>query len=753
MQQYTLTKNALQKAKTILATSGLKALISFLQKYKLNEYEHDFIALQTQWNVYYKKTLHDVIDREDKTGNRLIEQFLDLLNLLTENILFPSSFHLPPKNTALPLANGVLLGREKELTAIHEALQQDNAFVMVQGFGGLGKSTVLLHYCYMDKYEAEYPEKLWIRVWDGEKGIQNALVAYFRERIDIKEVEIDAAFARVLAHLKEYEKGCLLILDNANESTDLLACINPLQATNWKVLVSTRCETGHIPTVAIKPVSLQDAQEIFLFYLTNKTALIEQCRKDPVLPQLLNQIDKHTLVIEILAKTLLKNPTATLKDFLAATQKADFQAKPFDTKLHHIAHQKYSDLTQHELKAAQYLAEIFPLTHLSAAELQILLYFSILPAQPYPFTVENRNFEKLHENPICLLNLFDVEETAEAEAALADTLMALVEKGLLQDEGIHAYYCHPVLHYAIHQHTQPSYENCEVVVRGVFKIVEWDSYTNKILLSDRLPIVEHVLMYIQEDTKQIAGVYNNSASIYKGLGNYEKALEYALESVRIAEKISVNDDENLATAYSNIAITYRMFRDYDKALEFALKAIAIREKIFSDEHPDLAISYIVLADIYSPLGNYEKELEYVLKATTIFEKIYSIEHPYLASSYNHVVVAYQNLGDYNKALEYNLKAIAIREKILSVEHPDLVISYSNIAITYYYLQKWDLALENEKKAILIWIKALPNGHPDIKIMIDNMKYILAAAIEAEGEEKYAGYWEWFEGLQASILLH
>lgn len=753
MQQSTLTKNALQKAKTILATGDLKALISFLQKYKFNEYEHDFIALQTQWNVYFKDKLHDIIDAGDKTGNRLIKQFIDFLNLLAENVPLLSPFHLPPKNTALPLANGVLLGREKELTKIHEALQQDNAFVMVQGFGGLGKSTVLLHYCYMDKYEAEYPEKLWIRVWDGEKGIQNALVAYFRERIDIKEVEIDAAFARVLAHLREYEKGCLLILDNANESEGLLACINPLQATNWKVLVSTRCETGHIPTVAIKPVSLQDAQEIFLFYLTNKTALIEQCRKDPVLPQLLNQIDKHTLVIEILAKTLLKNPTATLKDFLAATQKADFQAKPFDTKLHHIAHQKYSDLTQHELKAAQYLAEIFPLTHLSAAELQILLYFSILPAQPYPFTVENRNFEELHENPICLLNLFDVEETAEAEAALAETLMTLVEKGLLQDEGGHAYYCHPVLHYAIHQHTQPTYENCEAVARGIFKIVEWDSYTNHILLADRLPMVENVLRYIKEDTQLIANAYNNSVIIYKGLGNYEKALEYALENVRIKEKVLANDDKDLATAYNNIANTYEKFDNYDKALEFALKDIAICEKVLSAEHPDLAISYGNIASIYEKLGNYDKALEFELKTITIFEKVLSDEHPNLAISYHNISYTYRNIDDYNKALEFSLKAITIYEKILSAEHPNLATFYHGISITYYHLQKWELALEYEKKAIMIYLKILPNEHPYTKTAINTMRNMLAAAIKAEGEEKYAGYREWFEGVQASILFN
>lgn len=556
-----------------------------------------------------------------------------------------------------------------------------------------------------------------------------------------------------MAHLQAYEKGCLLILDNANESEDLLACINLLQATSWKVLVSTRCETGHIPTVAIKPVSLQDAQEIFLFYLTNKTALIEQCRKDPVLPQLLNQIDKHTLVIEILAKTLLKNPTATLKDFLAATQKADFQAKPFDTKLHHIAHQKYSDLTQHELKAAQYLSEIFPLTHLSAAELQILLYFSILPAQPYPFTVENRNFEELHENPICLLNLFDVEETAEAEATLAETLMALVEKGFLQDEGVHAYYCHLVLHYAIHQHTQPTAENCEVVLNGISKITYFDSYTNSISLFDRLPIVENVLMYIQENTQMIANVYNNSAGIYIHLGNYEKALSNALKSLHIKEKILANDDINLATAYSIVSQAYQSLGNYSKALEHQLKDIAISEKIFPIEHLNLVIPYNNIAITYQNIGDYNKSLEFALKSNFIFEKLSLDEHPDLAVTYTIFVNIYIQLGNYDKALKYQLKAITICEKTFFNDHSYLVTSYYNVSICYAHLQKWELALENAKKVIEIWIKALSNRHSYTKSAINNMSNILAAAIEAEGEEKYAGYREWFEGVQASILLN
>lgn len=160
MQQYTLTKNALQKAKTIFATGDLQALVFFLQKYKLNEYQQDFIVLQAAWNDFHKKEIAHLIDREDTKKAHLYHSFSEFLKLLETNASLPSSFYLPPKNTALPLANGVLLGREKELTAIHESLQQDNAFVMVQGFGGLGKSTVLLHYCYMDKYEGEYPKKL-----------------------------------------------------------------------------------------------------------------------------------------------------------------------------------------------------------------------------------------------------------------------------------------------------------------------------------------------------------------------------------------------------------------------------------------------------------------------------------------------------------------------------------------------------------------------------------------------------------------
>jgi len=83
----------------------------------------------------------------------------------------------------------------------------------------------------------------------------------------------------------------------------------------------------------------------------------------------------------------------------------------------------------------------------------------------------------------------------------------------------------------------------------------------------------------------------------------------------------------------------------------------------------------------------------------------------------------------------------------------LAISYYNISFTYKYLQKWEISLEHAKKSILIRLKALPNGHPHIKISIDNMRNILAAAIEAEGEEKYAGYREWFEGVQASIFLN
>lgn len=69
-------------------------------------------------------------------------------------------------------------------------------------------------------------------------------------------------------------------------------------------------------------------------------------------------------------------------------------------------------------------------------------------------------------------------------------------------------------------------------------------------------------------TANIAGSLNNISMFYAKTGNNEKALEYALNSLQIAEKVYSKAHKNIALLLFNIGNRYELLENYNSALHF-----------------------------------------------------------------------------------------------------------------------------------------------------------------------------------------
>ena len=107
--------------------------------------------------------------------------------------------------------------------------------------------------------------------------------------------------------------------------------------------------------------------------------------------------------------------------------------------------------------------------------------------------------------------------------------------------------------------------------------------------------------------------YNNIGNIYKDQGNYEKALEYHENSLKIRKMTRKEWGLHIITLkyYSNQ-------RNFEKALEYQ-KSFKIKEEI--GDKKGMADSYNNIGTISSDQGNNEKALEYYEKSLKIFELI------------------------------------------------------------------------------------------------------------------------------------
>ena len=80
-----------------------------------------------------------------------------------------------------------------------------------------------------------------------------------------------------------------------------------------------------------------------------------------------------------------------------------------------------------------------------------------------------------------------------------------------------------------------------------------------------------------------------------------------------------SEHPDFATTLDNLATLYREIGDYEKALPLYQRALDIREKVLGSEHPDFATTLDNLAGLYENMGAYTKALPLYQKTEKNFD--------------------------------------------------------------------------------------------------------------------------------------
>ncbi len=645
------------------------------------------------------------------------------------------------------------IGRMEELKQLHPKLQQAHQPVVITGVGGLGKTTLAQMYWLQHRIGYDYAAWLsadalfttgeqhrldnadfFLRAFLDHPALKQNLGLQF----DPQQPPIDQ-FRLIINALASIEGEHLLVIDNVPEAaTQYLPELSSLR--NWRILFTSRDTLPN--TIRFELDTLAPEEAVALFErIYGKT--VDPGEAQQALEDILQQIDYHTLTIELLAAYAREkrlNPPALLellqKEGLGGLDDYDVSTPRFSES---------RDIGAH-------LRKLFWL-ELDPAEQEILRYCSILPASNVPLDPA-----LVSEDLLCAL--FGKQDTEKEFKKLLRRLARL--HWLVEKDG--GYRCHPVIAETAKAQLKPDSVNCEVLIENVTNLLIPDEEINysEINRAPFAPLAEAVFnglwkenQHFEKSDKKIAflafrvgwlfrdlgdlyksrdfcnksvmifeclsnlehesvaNAYLNLALTFYFLGNQEKSLDYNLKALDIWEKILPAEHPDLATSYNNLALTYGALDDQDKSLDYNLKALIIREKVLPAEHPDLAQSYNNLALTYSNSGEPNKSIEYNLKALNILEKVLPAEHPHIATSCANIALTYRALGELDKSLEYNLKALEIREKVLSAEHPNLGSSYHNIALTYDTLGRSEQAITFMLKAVDILEKALLPTHPHL----------------------------------------
>lgn len=156
----------------------------------------------------------------------------------------------------------------------------------------------------------------------------------------------------------------------------------------------------------------------------------------------------------------------------------------------------------------------------------------------------------------------------------------------------------------------------------------------------------------------IASLMNNNMGIvYDYKGNYPQALAHFFKALRVAERI--RDRDNEAYILSNIGLIYTNLEQYEKALQYHRKSLKIRKEIHFEK--GISASVNNLAIVFMNQKKYDKAIHYYNQSLAIDLKL--SDSLGLSDDYNNLGVCYQETEDYPKSEYYHLKSLEIRQKL------------------------------------------------------------------------------------------
>ncbi|MDY6835048.1 MAG: tetratricopeptide repeat protein, partial [Chloroflexota bacterium] len=414
-----------------------------------------------------------------------------------------------------------IVGRKGDVDDLHRRLFDNKQVVLVNGLGGIGKTT--LAHAYVGKYWEEYHHIAWIGQTSEDivGDFVNTEGLLTNLNIQIQGKDPRQLFLEILTRLNSVvEQPGLLIIDNADVSlTQWYDCL-PRQP-EWHLLATSRQRIERFDVKELDFLSRKEAVDLFLCHYSRGKITPEE------IGEIVDLVDLHTLTIEILAKTAQLQRTGIFE--LEKAIEEDLIANVYiDHKGDKIG------------RITSYLCSILNVSELDEEVIWLLQQFACLPP-------EFHNYELLRD----LIN----PEASGRESLFSETLEGLAEKGwLLRDQALDSYKMHRIIADVVKKQHPLSLAEAQPLIDSITEKLSIDqTKDNPVDKFPWMPYGTSVLkVFPSSSDVGISRLQNNLATVLKDLGDYEGAKELLEKAKRSAEKNFGQDHPTTAVSYSNL---------------------------------------------------------------------------------------------------------------------------------------------------------------------------------------------------------
>ena len=630
------------------------------------------------------------------------------------------------------LQNRRFIGRESKLTELRQKCFEDNDSQQfaIFGLGGVGKTQLVLAFCYLVK--TEYPDYsiFWLSASSSARFKQDfrKLARTCLLSTDIAE---DDLIEQVQDYLSSEEAGkWLLVIDNADdrnllfEDNGITRCLP--QSSTGITLFTTRYKDLAVDLVgasilSLKEMNIEEAEHFFAKSLGGRDLL----QDINTVKELLKELTCLPLAISQAASYIAKC-SITISEYLALMRSSEEEM----IKLLSRDSRDNTRDTDNAI-AMTWLVSFKQIKHEEPMAADILFYLAFLENKAIPLKILPRSGSEgdlIHA--IGTLTGYSFM-SRHGDVFEMHRLVHRAIKIWMQNEGIALYWKEQTLAH----------------LADVFPSSDWES---RGLCREFTP---HAIRVLQDTEHMIlprrATLCQKLGEALREDGRTSEAVKWIGRSVSLSEQSLPEENPDRLRSEQELAITYLLHGRVKEAVRMLEKIVAIREKSLAEDHPQRLLSQHEVGRAYLWNGQMKEAVELLKKVVTIKATVLAENDPERLSSQHLLAYAHLSNGQVEKAVQMLQNIVAIKARIQAEDHPERLESQHVLAYAYLWNRQVTEAVELLQKIVAIKARVLAEDHPERIVS----QHVLTHAYLSNGQtEEAVEILENIVHIQAKILV-
>ncbi|WP_328871449.1 tetratricopeptide repeat protein [Streptomyces sp. NBC_00287] len=205
---------------------------------------------------------------------------------------------------------------------------------------------------------------------------------------------------------------------------------------------------------------------------------------------------------------------------------------------------------------------------------------------------------------------------------------------------------------------------------------------------------------------------SNLALVYQAAGDLGRAVPLHETTLAQCEQVLGYTHPDTLASRSDLALAYQVAGDLGRAIPLTQLTLAQRERVLGDSHPDTLRSRSQLAWVYQLAGDLGRAVS--LHETVLGQRVRVLgdTHPDTLASRDNLALTCQVAGDLGRAVSLHETVLAQRERVLGNTHPDTLVSRSKLAVAYQVVGDLERAVPLSETTLAQRERVLGDSHPD-----------------------------------------